>query len=108
MVIVNEGDGPREGEGGTHPGSSENKRPETPAAPELTAEERAGGWDSSSLALYRAERQRAAARRTVGGDELVGGFVVTEFERPPPPGPALEGPGLTSKAYSPHRWRGRR
>jgi hypothetical protein len=74
----------------------------------LTAEERANGWDPALLAAYRRERARAAGS-IVGASELVGGLVVTEFRRPRPRGPVLEGSGMSSKHYSPHgRWRGNR
>jgi len=53
---------PREGR--THPA-------ETPAAPELTVEERRNGWTPAALAAYRLERDRAA--------DLIGGNIVTEF-----------------------------
>jgi len=76
---------------------------------QLTPEERKAGWTETDLERYRAERDRAAAQSTVGGLELVGGFVVTEFKRPRPPGPVLEGPRMGSKHYSPHgRWTGSR
>jgi len=94
-------------EGGTHSNPVEINGPEWAADPELKPEERAGGWDPASLATYRRERERAAARRTVGADELVGGLVVTEFERPRPRRPVLEGSGMNSKHYSPWRWGGR-
>ena len=94
-------------EGGTHSNPVEINGPEWAADPELKPEERAGGWDPASLATYRRERERAAARRTVGADELVGGLVVTEFERPRPRRPVLEGSGMNSKHYSPWRWSGR-
>ena len=93
--------------GGTHSNPVEINGPEWAADPELKPEERAGGWDPASLATYRRERERAAARRTVGADELVGGLVVTEFERPRPRRPVLEGSGMNSKHYSPWRWGGR-
>jgi len=57
------------------------------------AEERAAGWDSRFVSLYRVERERAATRCTVGSEHLVGGLVVTDSH-----------PGINSKAYSPHRW----
>lgn len=73
---------------------------------DLTAAERAGGWDPESLAAYRRERNRAAGS-IVGASELVGGFVVTEFRRPRQRMPVLEGSAMNSKHYSPWRW-GRR
>jgi len=63
---------------------------------EQYAEERANGWSPEDLAAYRRERERAAGS-IVGANELVGGLVVTEFERPRPRGPVLE--GVNSKAY---------
>jgi len=55
------------------------------------AEERAAGWDSRFVSLYRVERERAATRCTVGSEHLVGGLVVTDFERPPPAGAGSRG-----------------
>ena len=51
---------------------------------------------------------RAAARSAVGANQLVSGFVVTEFRRPRPRGPVLEGGSMGSKFYSPHTWGRRR
>jgi hypothetical protein len=87
-------------EGGTHPTPAQNKGLEGPVLPGNCA-----GWDPASLAQYHRERDRAAAQRTVGSNELVGGLEVTEFKRPRPRGPVLEGPRMGSKHYSPHaRW----
>ena len=55
------------------------------------AEERAAGWDSRFVSLYRVERERAATRCTVGSEHLVGGLVVTDFERPRQRTPVLGG-----------------
>src|SRR5207248_632233 len=94
-------------EGGTQTPSIEINAPEQYAREaQLTPEERKAGWTETDLERYRAERDRAAAQSTVGGLELVGGFVVTEFKRPRPSGPVLEGPRMGSKFYSPHgRWK---
>src|SRR5437764_1168977 len=75
--------------------------------PQLTPEERKARWTETDVERYRAERDRAAAQSTVGSLNLVGGLVVTEFKRPRPPGPVIEGSGMNSKHYSPWRW-GRR
>ena len=58
-------------EGGTHSSPTENRGPERPGDPELTAEERRNGWTPAALAAYRLERDRAA--------DLIGGNIVTEF-----------------------------
>jgi len=101
-------------EGGTQPPSIEVNAPEcgresqrtgpngAGSQPQLTPEERKTGWTETDLERYRAERDRAAAQSTVGSLNLVGGLVVTEFNRPRPRGPVLEGPRMGSKYYSPH------
>src|SRR6266516_7391451 len=82
-------------EGGTHPEPIENKAPERPRDRPRRRQHR-DGWSPEDLAAYRRERERAAGS-IVGANELVGGLVVTEFERPRPRGPVLE--GVNSKAY---------
>jgi len=96
-------------EAGTQRGILENNGPEPmPGEPEPTPDEARNGWIAATLAAYRRERERAAGS-IIGANELVGGFVVTEFRRPRPRVPVLEGCGMGSKHYSPHgRWRGSR
>jgi len=61
---------------------------------QLTPEERKAGWTEADLERYRAERDRAAAQSAVGAFHLVSVFVATEFKRPRPRGPILEGPRM--------------
>jgi len=90
-------------EAGTHPEDIQINGPEWSSRAPRDGGRARWGRNPASLAAYRRERARAAGS-IVGASELVGGFQVTEFQRPRRRMPILEGSGMNSKHYSPWRW----
>jgi hypothetical protein len=73
-----------------------------PGPIEPTADDRRNGWTAETLAAYRREREAATAPQLGKGRTglpLVGGNVVTEFERPKEP-PRIE----SAFTFNPHSW----